>query len=240
MEQIVVTDYTRFKDPSHVCLAGLKLDGSGCIRPMKSRTLSKFNPYLEYAESQILGIKAGTVIEGNFSKILGLESPHSEDHHYDTSLKVISSFDENILHSALKSSSFDSLSDGFGVHVEGKFIPADGEIPNHSIVTVSIQPQSIQLVVSYDKLRVHFVDRSGVRFEWLAITDIGLKGHIESAKDPAKIAKHVSDNFKKQEEVYLRVGVGRPYLTDDGRGGYWFQVNGIYTFPYFFHDFRNY
>jgi len=47
---------------------------------------------------------------------------------------------------------------------------------------------------------------------------------------------NIINNFiRQQDTVYLRIGLGREY-----QGGFWLQVNGIYTFPNYDTEIRSY
>jgi len=49
----------------------------------------------------------------------------------------------------------------------------------------------------------------------------------------------VKNFISSQNEIYLRIGVGRRWKVSE-RDGYWLQVNGIYTFPNFLEEIRTY
>jgi hypothetical protein len=51
---------------------------------------------------------------------------------------------------------------------------------------------------------------------------------------------NINNFIQNQEDLYLRVGLGREYESKDGRKGYWLQINGIYTFPEYHEGIRSY
>ena len=51
--KIIVTDLTRFNNPSIVCMAGIREGATQCVRPM---------PYLERSECERVGIFPGSIL----------------------------------------------------------------------------------------------------------------------------------------------------------------------------------
>lgn len=240
MRTLIVTDVTRFKDPEHVCVAGITPDGTTCIRPMKSRSLCSNNPYLEHGECASYGIYPGVTIEGNFRPVSGLTRPHTEDHHYDQ-LRVVHGADTAALINVLRMSASNSLADAFNAPIADKFFPIDGPLPTRSIITLRVHPESIDLTYSYNKLRISFAERVGNRRSRIAITDLGLQNFIEQSDQPELVVNQLNNAIQRQAEVFLRIGIGRTaFEAEDGRKGLWLQVNGIYSHPDFFNEFRNY
>lgn len=47
-------------------------------------------------------------------------------------------------------------------------------------------------------------------------------------------------HVQSQQELYLRIGLSRPFQAPNGKNGYWLQVNGIYTFPEYMDYIRCY
>lgn len=238
MAQIIVTDVTHFKD-EHLCVAGLTMSGKRCVRPLKSRSLNASHPYLTHAECRTLGIRPGAVIEGDFVAVPDAHPPHTEDCVYQT-IRCIAPFDQASLSAALASSSVDSVSGGFQATIDEKYIPISSAPPARSIITVRPQPQTVKLVVRFGKLKVHFADFFGTSYNWIPVTDAGLSDCILSTPQPDVVARQFTDLLAKQTDTFLRVGIGRPYATQDGRHGYWLQVNSILTFPNILNEFRRY
>lgn len=73
----------------------------------------------------------------------------------------------------------------------------------------------------------------------MSITDLGFFEYAERHAEENKI-EELNDFIHSQEELYIRLGLGRVHQTSDGRNGFWLQVNGIYTFPEYNEDIRCY
>lgn len=239
MERLVVTDFTRFKDEQHPCIAGLTLDGHRGIRPLRGLPLQSQHVYLSYQECRSSKIQVGSVLDIDSSHNQTPEKPHIEDYRY-TRLKVVSTCDLNALYDAISQSAVESADAGFDVKVDGKYIPINGPTPNRSIITLSVNPNSIDIAYSYKKALMHFTDKSGARFKWIPITDAGIWHAIHQSEDPLKTLQQMATHVNRQESAYLRIGIGRPFQADDGRHGYWLQVNGLYTSPSLINSFGTY
>ena len=225
--QLIVTDLTRFKDPNHVCVAGLTLDGQTCIRPMKEKGIGPSNPYLTYERCKLDNIRPGTIIEAHFKDTCCKEDPHIEDQNYRT-LRVVRRGTSEEFEETLRRSATRTLATGFGVPVLTKCIPVNGPTPLRSITTLEITPTQLAISVCFDKLRATFTDGSGSTFSNLSVTDLGFVDYFGSGK----AVTHELINFlRRARAMFLRVGLSRPFSSTDGRSGYWLQVNGIYTFP---------
>jgi hypothetical protein len=75
-------------------------------------------------------------------------------------------------------------------------------------------------------------------FRYLSITDRGFYDYASKHQLDGEIHR-INAYLQSQEELYLRVGVGRQWKVGD-RDGYWLQVNGIYTFPDYLEEVRTY
>ena len=72
----------------------------------------------------------------------------------------------------------------------------------------------------------------------MPLTDFGLNGFAESCHN-LKELKTLNDFIRSQAEIYLRIGLSTPW-NNGTTNGYWMQVNGLYTFPDYHHEIRNY
>ena len=88
-------------------------------------------------------------------------------------------------------------------------------------------------------MRVNFTDQAGNSFRYLSITDLGFFEYAERHAEENKI-NELNGFIHSQEELYIRLGLGRIHQTQDGRNGFWLQVNGIYTFPAYSDEIRCY
>ena len=81
------------------------------------------------------------------------------------------------------------------------------------------------------KIQISFCDNSNRWFNYLSITDLGLYEHARACQLSGKGVHSVENAIKDSKEVYLRIGLTRIFESEDGRKGYWIQVNGVYPFP---------
>jgi hypothetical protein len=229
--KIIVTDLTHFKNKDIVCTAGICAETGECIRPI---------PYLQIKECKRLSILPGAILSGNFSKTTDLNAPHTEDRNYQN-LKYLSPCSAETFQEILENTLSDSVCIGFGVQLEfkQKHIPIEDE-PSHSIITLKISPQEVELVEnSYKpgKIRMNFVDNDDTNYKFWPIADLGFyKYALEHITD----LDDINDFINEQDELYLRIGLTRAFESPDGRNGYWLQINGIYTFPEFHEGIRSY
>ncbi len=132
-----------------------------------------------------------------------------------------------------------SISEGFGYDFpeKGKVIPKDFA-PNKSIITLKINTKNIEIVKDTFKegnIRLHLLDNDMKRFSFLSITDLGFYNYAMQHYHDTNFPNIINDFIRRQESVYLRVGLGRVF-----QGGFWLQINGIYTFPNYDTEIRSY
>ncbi len=222
--RIIVTDLTRFKNPGIVCLAGIDPENGECIRP---------TPYLETETVRRLNILPGAVLSANFTTAPGRQAPHQEDY-WCSRLSHEGMCISSEFKRALEFGLFDSLEAGFGIALpeKQKFIPHEHAV-QRSIITISVSPRLVEMVEdSYnpDKVKLNFTDRSGRRFRYFTITDLGFCNYAVNYHEHGQWSA-LTKWVRLQDEVLIRVGLSRRYQSPDGSDGYWLQVNGIYTFP---------
>lgn len=232
MKKIIITDLTRFKTSDSVCTAGIDPVSGKCIRPW---------PYLKlnYCKSQ--NILPGAIIESEFVARKDIEPPHFEDMTYGK-LNPRGPCSSDQFRGVLEKSLFDGIEDGFEIALEDKqkHIPF-GENASRSIITILVDSASIEVVEDqYDetKAKLHFVDGSGKYFRYMPITDLGFHEYVQQCRKEKKSYSTLNNFISRQENVYLRIGLGRRYQDPKGRDGFWIQVNGVYTFPEFFKELR--
>jgi hypothetical protein len=230
--KIIITDLTRFTNQDIVCIAGVNPETNECIRPM---------PYIQKSSCQKLNILPGAIIEGDFSPRT-CNAPHTEDKNR-ANLKFLGPCSSEAFKNILQSTSSASVEDGFGITLASgqKCIPHDNP-PTKSIITLPLNPNDLNIVedgYKPGKLRVNFTDRAGNSFRYLSITDLGFFEYAERHAAEDKIDE-LNDFIHSQEELYIRLGLGRLHQTSDGINGFWLQVNGIYTFPEYNEDIRCY
>lgn len=231
--RIVVTDLTRFKRPGKVCVAGIDLSNSECIRPM---------PYLDTSRCQELNILPGAILEGKFTESTNRVGPHQEDYSH-SDLNFLGPCTSQEFKNALECGSFNSVEEGFEISLQlnQKYIPWEHSI-SRSIVTIAVSPANTEIVeddFTPGKIRLNFVDQSGRRYQYISITDLGFYNHAikhHEMKDLLTLNRWMHT----QNEILLRLGLSRRFQSQDGRDGYWLQTNGIYTFPDYHQDIRSY
>ncbi|MGP0566702.1 MULTISPECIES: dual OB domain-containing protein [unclassified Nitrospina] len=234
MGKYIVTDLTRFSNPDMVCTAVIDMDTGDCLRPM---------PYFESSTVEKLNMHPGAILEGNITLNSGAEKPHIEDASWsDLNYTGAASGDE--FRTILDESLSDSVESGFDIALveNQKHIPV-GVHAQCSIVTIKLLPAALSIHEDQykpGKIRASFTDAEGHYFSYLSITDRGFFDYAKQHQNDGQL-RNVRQFVQSQEELYLRVGLSRQYQNpNDGRNGYWLQVNGIYTFPNFYQEIRKY
>jgi hypothetical protein len=235
--RIVVTDLTRFQNKELLCLAGITEDGQQCIRP-----LSETKPgYLSFEICKKLNILPGTILEGTFTTPKQLEAPHVEDRYY-SNLKAAGTVSSTKFQSILEKSSTTSIKNGFGCPSK----PTDKVLtttPAKSIITLKLNPKQFQVVQNKfdtETIKVHLTDGDGLSLSFLSITDLGFYINVGQSATRKISAKEITEFIHNQDVLYIRLGLGRKHKSEDGKEGYWMQVNGIYTFPAYQQIVRSY
>lgn len=250
MRKIIITDLTRFSEgKADVCMAGIDVENGECIRPLLLSSDGK-NRYLTQKECADYKILPGSIIQGDFAKLLKVRLPHREDHNWSNSASAGYCTASEFL-SILQNSVANSMEAGFGVQLDNKQKHIDvaeaGNI-NASIITLRISPNNIRVARNkYDakKIVVHITDSTGREFSFLSITDFGYYNHIIKNNAGDVELNEINRFIRDQDEVYVRVGLSRYHEVKDiktgvERKGYWIQVNGIYTFPNYYEQIRSY
>ena len=233
MREVIITDLTRFSTNENVCTAAIDVKTGECFRPM---------PYLKSARCEELGIHPGAILKGDLNFQVNNAIPHVEDANYKN-LNFHGACSGEVFQELLEKSLSNSVSEGFGVHFATgqKHIPHDQQA-NCSIITIKIAPN--QLSIHEDqykpgKIKASFTDNAGHAYNYLSITDRGFHDYAKKHQTDGKLYE-VTNLINEQDEVYLRVGLSRVFQVQDGRNGFWLQVNGIYTYPNFHGGIRAY
>ncbi|MBY0341059.1 MAG: hypothetical protein K2Q19_07820 [Rhodocyclaceae bacterium] len=188
--------------------------------------------YLPYAKCKEYNVQPGSILRGAFTGPTHLVAPHIEDLDW-SKLEIVRSATPAEFKSALEASLSPDISVGFGLPITSKLIPTP-LIPSRSIITLKIQPNQIQIVEIEQngrlKLRANVALPNGTYLSRASITDLGFFDSVGTGKTIS--VSTINAFIKTQKEIILRLGIGRtPWPPDDDNGGYWIQVNGIYTFP---------
>ncbi len=233
MGKFIVTDLTRFKQGNDdVCTAVIDMETIECLRPY---------PYLKNNNVRELNIHPGAILEGEITRNMGNENPHTEDASWKE-LKYKGPASGVEFKTILDKTLSDSVEHGFGITLaeNQKHIPV-GVHANCSIITTKISPAALSIHEDQWKpgrIKASFTDSMGHYFSYLPITDRGFYDYAKQHQNDGQL-RIVRQYIQSQEELYLRVGVTRQHQIGD-RNGYWLQVNGIYTFPSFYEEIRKY
>lgn len=229
---IVVTDLTRFSNRDIVCMAGIDIQNGECIRPM---------PYLKASLCEKWNLLPGAVLSGNFNVVQNIENPHVEDMSCpNLQLQRFCSIEE--FRNILFQSSSQSIEHGFNVQLDlgQKYIPIE-LTPLKSLITILVNPSTVRIVQdNYGKIKIHFTDNNSKEYTFLAITDLGFHSYAENHYKEVNSYDKINSVIQNQTEVFLRIGLSRLYQNQQGKEGFWIQVNGIYSFPNYFKDVRKY
>lgn len=231
--EIIITDLTRFSNPAIVCIAGINIATNECIRPL---------PYIATDECLRLNILPGSKLNGDFQQNTTRGLPHDEDNSYN-SLTYNGACTAAEFYQVLNNTTVTSISDGFDYLFPegGKVIPYTNT-PQQSIITLKVQASQIRIVkdsFSHGKIKLNLLDNDGRRFTYLPITDLGFYNYAIRHFDDNDFPERINAFIDSQTDLYLRVGLSGRY-SNNGRDGYWLQINGIYTFPNFDAEIRSY
>lgn len=198
-------------------------------------------PYIATAECRRLNLLPGAILEGNFAP-KNCAAPHTEDNSYKGKLSFKGPCTAEQFKAILKATESPNVEEGFSVEIERgqKHIPTNTP-PQKSIITISVDPKEFSIVpdsFNPGKIKVIFSDKSGLKFRYLSITDLGFYNYAE--KNRGDNFSNINNFVQAQAEVYIRVGLSREHESPDGRNGFWLQINGIYTFPEFLEEIRCY
>ncbi|MGD8173885.1 dual OB domain-containing protein [Vibrio sp. TRT 21S02] len=235
MKELIITDLTRFKKGNpNVCIAATDPDTGEFFRPM---------PYITSETCKKLNLQPGSKLCGAFTRIKGAAKPHVEDSSFENGKSVGRCTKEEfkrVLDLTLSPSvpiGFDvTFAERYQKHIELK------DAPDNSIITIKIRPKSLTIhedKFNPGKIKASFWDDEGNYFGFLSITDRRFHDFAQKHYKDGELDK-VMEFIELQEELYLRIGLSRSFQTDDGRNGYWLQVNGIYTFPNYFDEIEDY
>lgn len=190
-----------------------------------------------------LNLLPGAILSGNFTPSPNLDHPHTEDMNHQN-LQFHGHCSDAEFKQILSKSSSQSIEHGFDVKLEDrqKHILLESK-PSKSLITISVNPNAIRIVqdqYNQKKIKIHFIDNDHKEYSFLAITDLGFHSYAENHYQETNNYDEINSVIQKQKEVFLRVGLGRLYENQQGKKGFWIQINGIYSFPDYFKGVRRY
>jgi hypothetical protein len=222
-ERIVITDVTKMRG-ENVCVAGLNRNLE-CRRPVLQT--GALNSALLYKEGDQI-IAPRHVLEFFFNGKAS-NPPHTEDCIcVPERTKLIKKLTEEEMKRVLSKSCFDSVDELFenGL-IEEKY--AKPETGTRSIGTIRAGISNVDLI----NYRISFYDKAGKSYFSRKVTDlsfIALADELTSRGAGKDAARRLKEQFD-HSEVFLRLGLTRPWAKPEGQRGCWLQVTGIYTFP---------
>lgn len=229
---IIVTDVTNMKG-GHVCIAGIDPMTGICVRPQK---MVNGNRYLTYTEAKASNVQPGSIVRGDFRPASNPpNTPHIEDFFF-SNFSVVGVASANDFLNVLESSSKSTIKSAFGQATNKKWFPEDCP-PKCSIATLKLNQVHAQLRFTIDHrdgqqvLKGHILDAEGIQLQYLPIKDRRLEDHTKDILNGDYGANKLKLFFAAQQQVYLRLGIGRAWAPQGETPKHWLQINGIYSFP---------
>lgn len=235
MKELIITDLTRFAAGNpNVCIAATDPTTGQFYRP---------HPYITSETCRRLNLQPGSKLGGNFTLVQGAAKPHVEDSNFSDG-KSLGRCSKAEFQNVLELTLSPSVPDGFGVIFTKRFqkhIELD-DAPDCSIITIKVEPNKLTIhedEYKKGKLKGSFWDAGNNFFGYLSITDRRFHDFAQKHHKDGELDK-VTQFIASQDELYLRIGLSRAYQTQDGRNGYWLQINGIYIFPNYNDEIEDY
>ena len=224
---IVLTDITRMHG-GKCCIAG-------SCQEEENRLYRLSSPYVSYNYVIRNNWHVGSELVGRFDREATGESVHVEDSNW-SAIKTNSRLGDAVLRSIFAASCVDSLYNGLGI--TGRGTPMEEFAPKgRSIVTVRPEALSVSIKEPYGGIGRRSVRVSmnvgGQIYNNLPVTDIRVftSGVEVDANAVDVVRRHISLCQMGVEEVFLRVGVTRPFAPSPvDRLKYWTQVDGFHFF----------
>lgn len=224
--KIVLTEITKLHG-GKCCVAGV------CREDGKLYRLS--DPYVTHESVLINKWRIGSELEGSFVLEHPGELVHCEDSRW-SARRTGRIAEGGTLKELFECSTVQSLQESLGI--VGRGTPVENFHPQgRSIVTIRPERISIARKEPYKdggkpSVRAEFCC-NGVRMWFVPITDIRFFRTDGTINDEAVAVaqKHVEAVSVGQEDVFVRVGVTRPFDPDaHGNLRYWVQIDGLHFF----------
>lgn len=229
---IVVTDVTNMKG-GHVCLAGIEPNSGICVRPQKR---VNGNRYLTYAEAKARNIQPGSILRGDFARVNNPpQIPHVEDFFF-SQFNLVGVASAADFRAVLEYSASSTIEAAFGRATNQKWF-FENQPPQCSIATLKLSQVFTRLRFFVDErdgkqaIKAHVVDGSGIQLQYLPIKDRRMEDHTRDILGRDYGARNLQNFYAGQNEVYLRLGIGRAWAPQGETLKHWLQINGIYSFP---------
>lgn len=229
---IIVTDVTNMKG-GHVCIAGIEPNTGTCVRPQKR---VNGNRYLTYAEAKERNIQPGSILRGDFIHANNPpQIPHVEDFLF-SQLNLVGVASAAEFHAVLEYSAKPTIEAAFGRATNQKWF-SENQPPQCSIATLKLTQVLTRLHFFVDErdgkqtIKAHVMDSSGIQLQYIPIKDRRMEDHTGDILSGDYGARKLMRFYAEQNEVYLRLGIGRAWAREGEPPKHWLQINGIYSFP---------
>jgi hypothetical protein len=224
--RIVVTHLTRMA-PGFVCIAGIEPASGRHVRPVvPGRRLRRGEISIEGSE-----ITIGTELDlGRTTPVPS--PPEIEDHAFDpSSARRIRNLSALELAGLLRSVACPSLADIFGADLQ-----ADGRTCSIAVgsgaasLGVLAPPTAPSLTIdSYDKVKLVMLD--GSRSMAITVADLRLYEGDQTTPNRTLVSSLSSQlATTPTREVFLSVGLSRPFAKDGREPRHWLQINNVHVF----------
>lgn len=214
-----------------VCVAGV--DSNGVTwRPEPENRSGVYRSDLSSPKGE--RIRPGSVIEFFGQPKDGIEPPHIEDFVYQGRMRRIREVDDVNWSKTMRATLFSSVRGMFDGFIEQRrFVPPDS--PTRSLGTIVPPSKSVELRiedVEKPTIRLSFSDQSGVEFSGWAVNDLALAEYVinevKQGISHRKIESEINTRFAQISELYLRIGLTRPWSAS-GPEQCWAQITAIHT-----------
>lgn len=168
--------------------------------------------------------------------------PHTEDRRIDGlgRVRIVRRLPEAEARAFLRRVCRDAVTDLFGTEVvDGRYVrPGEGHasLGTVRVLRITWLDLSRDEVRDRDQFTLRFDDAAGTSYR-LRVTDLAFREHCcrtwersNGRRDRAAI--HVRERLNDAEEIFLRIGLSRPFEPQAGAGHRCYLiVTGVYTFP---------
>lgn len=222
MTEILITDVTRMRRPN-ICVAGYA--GGRTYR------LDSPSP-TEGTLASSGGLRPGDLVDVFWRARPDIKPPHVEDGEWRlSSLRRVRRISPESLTRFLEEHAAASVRHAFGEpKLTGKggnpaFPSGQGDRSLASVLA-----HNVRVRIQYNRPRVDFADASD-SWKNLPFEDLMIHQHLDACVHCQSRTEQMLTGEFDCERAVLRVGLGRPFASDDHPAACWLQVNGIYPLP---------
>lgn len=234
---ITITDLTRMKG-RRICVAGV-LPSMACVRPLPPRT-NLTESWLFRRPPHV--VKPFTVLDIELNRPApNPVAPHIEDWEIEPGYTYSHDLSSKERYELLHTLTSSHVRSAFGPDLQCDADARSWWIPQgvgiRSLATIHLRRVDgvIFQLGRHGKgvYRLQFTDEAGEHFQ-LPVTDLAYRMYLDALLvregfTPSAAARQVRDRLTAADEVFLRLGLTRPWEEHPDRCQ--LQVNGVYTFP---------